>query len=77
MEYLLSFLFEIIQYIFAIGASDITDIIGNTSGGIIGIAVFTLFRRFFREKYISIINSIGLVVEILAVLLLGILFVAD
>lgn len=75
--FLLSLLFEIIQYVFAIGASDITDIIGNTLGGITGIAVFALFRRFFREKCITVINSIGLTVEVLAVFMLGILLVAN
>ena len=33
----ISFLFEAVQFAFAIGASDITDLIGNTCGGIIGI----------------------------------------
>lgn len=32
-----SFLFEVAQFIFAIGASDVTDLIGNTFGGIAGI----------------------------------------
>ena len=75
--FLLSFLFEIIQYVFAIGASDITDLIGNTLGGIAGIAICTLFKRLFKEKFITIINSIGLTIEVLAVLMLGILFVAN
>ncbi len=75
--FLLSLLFEITQYVFAIGASDITDIIGNTSGGIIGIAVFLFFKRCFKEKCITIINSIGLTVEVLAVFMLGILLVAN
>ena len=32
-----SLLYEIIQYVFRIGASDITDLLGNTLGGILGI----------------------------------------
>lgn len=35
VAFLTSFLFEVVQFIFAIGASDITDIIGNTLGGIV------------------------------------------
>ena len=41
----LSFVFEVIQYILAIGATDITDLITNTIGGIIGIGIFSLFQR--------------------------------
>ena len=37
-----SFIFELIQYVFSIGASDITDIISNTSGGIIGLVISIL-----------------------------------
>ena len=35
----LSLCFEIIQYVFAIGATDITDVITNTIGGIIGVSL--------------------------------------
>lgn len=38
-----SLLYEIIQYVFRIGASDITDLLGNTLGGILGI-LFLLYR---------------------------------
>ena len=45
--FVLSFVYETMQYIFAIGASDITDLIGNTLGGVIGIAVFKVFSKIF------------------------------
>lgn len=35
--FLASLSFESLQYLFSIGASDITDLIGNTLGGLIGI----------------------------------------
>ena len=44
-----SFLIEAIQYIFRIGAFDITDIITNTLGGIFGVMMFYLLQRLFRE----------------------------
>ncbi len=46
----LSLLFEILQFTFAIGASDITDIIGNTLGGFIGIAICILLRKFLKKN---------------------------
>lgn len=39
-DFSVTLLYEVVQYIFAIGASDITDLLGNTLGGVIGIALF-------------------------------------
>lgn len=47
----LSVLYETLQYIFGIGASDITDVITNSLGGIIGLIVsFFLFKIFKKEN---------------------------
>ncbi len=54
-----SFLFEVVQFIFAIGASDVTDLIGNTFGGICGILFCIMMRKSAPEKFISIINVSG------------------
>lgn len=43
--------FELLQYLFATGRSDITDLITNTLGGIAGMGVaWLLFRLLGREK---------------------------
>ncbi len=73
----ISLLFEALQFIFAIGASDITDLLGNTIGGLVGIVVFFLLKTIFKQKYITVINSIGLVVEVIGVAMLGILIIAN
>lgn len=73
----ISFLFEILQYIFAIGASDITDVIDNTLGGIIGVILAQLFHKIFKDKSITIVNVIGLIIEIAALAMIIILFVAN
>ena len=53
---------ETIQYIFAIGATDITDVITNTLGGLIGIVGYDLGRkRIEREvldKFIVVAGSV-------------------
>ena len=59
------------QLIFAIGASDITDLIGNTFGGIIGIAIYLIIRRLFKTN--KILNSIALIGTICMVVLLSLL----
>jgi len=41
---------EIIQYLFAIGASDITDVITNTLGGLLGLTLYDLGRRGGNDK---------------------------
>lgn len=73
----LSLLLETLQFIFAIGASDITDVISNTVGGFLGIILFHFFKKLFREKFISIVNLIGLMIEIFALIMLIFLLVAN
>ncbi|MFP7736170.1 VanZ family protein [Priestia aryabhattai] len=68
-----SLLFEVLQFIFAIGASDITDFMGNTLGGIIGVGVYIVFCKLFSTKANKILNistSIGVIFLVALVLLL-------
>lgn len=74
VAFLISFLFEAIQFIFAIGASDITDMIANTSGGIIGILFCAMMKRITPERFLSILNTLGILIEITAAGLLALLF---
>ncbi|MDR0862534.1 MAG: VanZ family protein [Oscillospiraceae bacterium] len=57
----LSLLFEVAQFVFAIGASDITDVIGNTLGGVIGIGVFALLRRALGDRAFAVASAIAAV----------------
>ncbi|HBG4931264.1 glycopeptide resistance protein VanZ1 [Clostridioides difficile] len=75
--FITSLAFETLQYIFALGASDITDLIGNTLGGIIGIAVFMLLSKIFKNNTIKIINVLALIVTISVVLFLGLVIFAN
>ena len=45
----LSLAFETVQYFFAIGAWDITDLITNTAGAAAGVLLYGLFTRLFRD----------------------------
>lgn len=56
-------LLEVMQFIFAIGASDITDLIMNTLGGMIGIGFFTIFRKIIRseDRAVKIMNVFAFV----------------
>ncbi|HAU5111697.1 TPA: glycopeptide resistance protein VanZ1 [Clostridioides difficile] len=75
--FITSLAFETLQYIFALGASDITDLIGNTLGGIIGIAVFMLLSKIFKNNTIKIINILAFIVTIIVVLFLGLVIFAN
>lgn len=72
-----SFLYETIQYIFAIGASDITDLLGNTLGGLIGIVLFWLLSKILKENTIKVINVLAVTGTVLMILLMGILIFAN
>ncbi len=73
----ISFLFEVVQFIFAIGASDVTDLLGNTFGGIGGILFCIIMRKLAPKKFISMINVSGLLIEIAAIGLMLLLLVAN
>jgi glycopeptide antibiotics resistance protein len=63
---------ESIQYLFAIGATDITDVITNTVGGLIGIIGYGLCGRFIDEERLdTVVVVVGSVVLGLCVLFLG------
>jgi len=73
--FLLSLVFEMLEFFFKIGAFDITDIITNTIGGIIGLLMFTAIEKLVNnsrktQKIINIIAATGTVVMIMLLLLL-------
>lgn len=72
-----SFIFELIQYIFDIGASDITDIISNTSGGIIGVVVSMFMEKLLRENWIKYINIVSTICAIILTAMCVILLLAN
>src|SRR5258706_14028502 len=73
--FLISLMIEGLQFIFRVGAFDITDIITNTSGGIIGLMIFKAIEKVFNnsvkaQKFINIIAATGTVLITLLLLLL-------
>jgi glycopeptide antibiotics resistance protein len=67
--------FEIIQYILVIGRADITDLLNNTLGGIIGIGSYTLLSKVLNGRTNKVINVLASVFTILALLLVAFLLV--
>jgi len=57
---------EVIQYIFAIGATDITDLITNTVGGFLGLKLYDLNNRYVhKERLDTVIISVGTILLVL------------
>ncbi len=69
-----SALIEIIQYVFALGSSDIDDLVFNTLGTIIGYVLYKIIRQKSRTDTSSIV-SIIILVTILGSVSIGVLFV--
>jgi len=73
--FLVSLLFEGLQYILKIGAFDTTDMITNLLGGITGLLIFKGIERIFNNsarshKFINIIATIGTITIISLLVLL-------
>ncbi len=74
-----SFTLELIQFIFAIGSCDITDIITNTSGTALGVCLYWLISKIFSKKATTdkIINIFAAVSLSLLYTLAILLFIAN
>ena len=72
---LISLMFEGLQFIFKIGAFDITDVITNTIGGLVGLLLFSAIEKLFNNRaesqnFINAITTIGTLTMISLLLLL-------
>jgi glycopeptide antibiotics resistance protein len=57
---------EITQFIFAIGAMDITDVIANTFGGFLGLGLYVLCNRYINsEKLDRAVISVGAILFVI------------
>jgi len=62
----LSLTFELIQFIFAIGATDITDVITNTFGGFLGLKLYCLSNKYINYKKLDrVIIFVGILLLVL------------
>jgi glycopeptide antibiotics resistance protein len=71
----ISFMFEGLQFIFKIGAFDVTDLINNTMGGLFGLMVVEAIEKLFNNGgrahlFINIVTASGTVIVISLLVLL-------
>ncbi len=69
---------EVIQLIFGIGRTDITDVITNTFGGLMGILFYDFSsRNIDPQKLDKFIIIAGTILLLILIALLGLLFTSD
>ena len=67
-----SLLLETAQYVLAIGRSDITDLLSNTTGGLLGRALYCIIARLLRNRERA--DKLFLVLAVIAsVIVIGLL----
>jgi glycopeptide antibiotics resistance protein len=72
--FIFSLAVEIVQFVFAIGAADVTDIVTNTSGGLLGLVLYDLAKKCVdNQKLDQFITIAGAALIALLILFLGIL----
>lgn len=74
-----SLLLEVSQYVLSVGASDITDVITNTLGTLIGVLFYNISIKLFKteEKVKKIFEILALVVTIMFLLFVGTIIIAN
>jgi glycopeptide antibiotics resistance protein len=65
--------FEVIQYTFAVGRADVTDVLGNVLGGVVGIGIYAVAVKILGTRANRVVNIVGLVVTVIAVAFLAFL----
>lgn len=77
--FIFSLVLEISQFIFGLGATDITDIITNTAGTILGVLGYLMLVKLFKnkEKINNVLKLIALIVTIIFCSLIVLLLVAN
>lgn len=75
---LLSIFFELSQFIFKLGATDITDIIMNTTGTLFGILLYNILSKYINKDVLNkFIKYLALIVTILFCLFLTLIIIVN
>lgn len=72
-----SLLFELLQFLFAIGGTDITDLITNSCGGCLGIFLAIVLSRLSGRHWRTILNTVCLTGAVLLSALLAVVFAVN
>ena len=73
----LSLAFELTQFVFVMGRADITDVIANTLGGVIGCGIYAVLRKLLKEKTYTVLNILAAACTIFVAALVIILMLSN
>ena len=75
----ISLIFELVQFIFATGICDITDLITNSLGELSGSSIYIILLKVFRteEKVIRTTNCLSIIILAIFFALTTLLFIAN
>lgn len=70
---------EVMQYVLAVGCSDITDVITNTCGGAIGAGFYWLLLKMFKNKRVvdGVVTALAGVATVAFVGLVSVILIAN
>ncbi len=68
--FIFSVAFEVIQFILAIGITDITDVITNTAGGLFGLTIYELCRKYVDREKLDRFIILGIAILLIVLILL-------
>lgn len=74
---LTSLAFEIVQYMLAIGVADITDVITNSSGGMLGLGIAFGISKIMKKNWRKYINLLSLICAVALTLFIAVLILAN
>ena len=79
LGFILSFTLETMQFIFSIGSCDITDIITNTIGTIVGLFLYLILEKCLKDKTKTnqILNILGMIGSVLFIFLILLLIIGN
>ncbi len=66
-----SFAVEVAQYVLAVGASDVSDLILNTAGGVAGIAIAGALQRRFQARAATVVMRAAALCTLIALIMVG------
>ncbi|MBQ1817116.1 MAG: VanZ family protein, partial [Clostridia bacterium] len=75
--FLVSVLYEALQYLLAVGSADVTDVILNTLGALAGAGAYFLLKAIFKGRTDRVIALAGLIIGLISAAFIVFLFVMN
>lgn len=69
--------YEVLQYAFSLGTTDITDLLSNSAGAAVGIGFYAVLCRICRAQVHRVVNILAGAATVCAMLFLGILIAVN